>query len=113
MPYIDVKISKKLSEEEKTGLKAKLGELIAIIPGKHEGVMMVGISDGISMYFGGKEGNTAFVEVLTYKESEQKYKAEFAKAVFEYFEKALDVPGDRLFLNMLGCECWGYKGGLI
>ena len=44
MPYIDVNVSIKLSDQEKDNLKSKLGELISIIPGKTENVLMIGLT---------------------------------------------------------------------
>lgn len=113
MPYIEVNISKKLSDQEKDVLKAKLGELITILPGKSEDVLMIGISDGYTIYFSGqKKEKVAYLNVNLYKESEFEYKAEFTKKVFGFFEKEYGVTGDNLFMTFREYGCWGFKGVL-
>lgn len=113
MPYIDVSISKKLMDEEKDSLKSKLGELITIIPGKTEKVLMVGINDGYTMYFSGeKKENIAFINVKLFKESGFEYKAEFSKKVFELFQTEYGIPSDSIFMNFDEYNSWASRGEL-
>jgi hypothetical protein len=113
MPYIDVKMSIKLSDQNKDDLKAKLGELITLIPGKTEAVLMIGINDGYTLYFSGqKKEKVAFMEVKLFKESAFEFKAEFTRKVFEFFEKEYGITGDNLFLTFGEYESWGVKGAL-
>lgn len=111
MPYINVNISKTLSDGEKDTLKAKLGELITIIPGKSESVLMIGINDGYTIYFSGeKKDKVAFLDIRLYKQSDFEYKAEFTQKVFELFEKEYGITKENLFVNFGEYECWGFKG---
>lgn len=54
MPYIDVNVTPIMKQNEKEQLKAKMGELITLIPGKSEAVTMVSVSDECSLYLGGR-----------------------------------------------------------
>ena len=54
MPFIDSKISVKISDEKKEIIKAKLGEAAAII-GKSERFVMIGFDDDYTLYFGGQQ----------------------------------------------------------
>jgi len=112
MPYINVNISKKLNEDDKDALKSKLGALISILPGKTEDVLMVGISDGYSMYFSGQKKDTAFVEVRLYKQSDFDSKSRFTKEVFKFFEEKFGIDGGSLFLCIAEYDSWGFKGNL-
>lgn len=113
MPYIDVNVSLKLSDLQKDSLKTGLGEMISVIPGKTESVLMIGINDGYTLYFGGeKKEKVAYVNVKLYKQSEFEYKAEFAKRVFEFFETEYGITGDNLFLNFDEYNAWAFRGGL-
>ena len=66
MPFIDVKLSKKITDEEKEQLKSDLGGAVAIMH-KSESYLMVGIADGYDLYFAGKKlENGAFVSVSVF-----------------------------------------------
>jgi len=113
MPYIDVNISIKLSDHQKDDLKSKLGELITIIPGKTENVLMIGINDGYTMYFSGqKKEKLAFLNVKLYKQSEYEYKNELTKRIFELFEKEYGITGDNIFMTFDEYESWATRGML-
>lgn len=113
MPYINVNTSKSLANEEKDALKSKLGELITIIPGKTEKVLMIGINDDYTMYFGGeKKEDLAFINVKLYKESEFEYKAEFTKKVFELFETEYGIQSHNIFMSFDEYNSWASRGEL-
>lgn len=52
MPFIDCRITKKLTEEKKEALKAELGRAIPLMH-KSETYLMVGIADGYDLWLGG------------------------------------------------------------
>ena len=112
MPYLNVNISKKLETEQKEAMKNKLGELIAIIPGKSADVTIIGINDGYSLYFGDKTGDIAFVEVMTYKPNEYQYEDEFVRAVYKFFNEAYGIDEEHMYIKIAGYETWGFKGSL-
>ena len=45
MPFIDSKVSVSISEEQEKELKTRLGQAIALIPGKSESWLMTGFQD--------------------------------------------------------------------
>ena len=53
MPFINSKVTIKISAEKEEAIKQKLGQAIAIIPGKSEGWLMVGFEDEYTLYFKG------------------------------------------------------------
>ncbi len=113
MPYIEVTLSKSLNAQEKDQLKSKLGELISIIPGKTESVLMIHINEDASLYFGGEKNDTiAYMVIKLYKESAFEHKAAFAKQVYAYMEQACGVSPDSFFLNFEVHNAWGFHGAL-
>ena len=54
MPFIDTRVTVKLTDEQKDTLKTELGKAITII-NKTEPYLMVGIQDGYDLYFGGEK----------------------------------------------------------
>ena len=113
MPYIDVNITKKLTDPEKDGLKATLGNLISIIPGKHEAVLMIGIDDGKTIYFAGKrEPLAAFLEIKLFKEAAIEAKSEFTAKVFDFLERDYGIARENVFQTFSEHDSWGAKGQL-
>ena len=54
MPFINSKITVKLSDEKKEAIKTKLGEAVQLI-GKPESFLMVGFEDEYCLYFAGEK----------------------------------------------------------
>lgn len=113
MPYISVSVSKTLNAGQKEAIKAELGSLVAIIPGKSEAVTMVRIEDGCALWKGGRAlENGAFVEVRLFGKSPAESEEKFTQAIFGMLGKQLGVaPGD-IYLNILELERWGTGGQL-
>lgn len=114
MPYIDVKVTVKLSDAEKDNVKSRLGELIALLPGKTEAVLMVCLTDESNIYFSGlKKEKAAFINIKLFRESGFEYKEEFTKKVFEFFDKDLEITKDSVFLTFDEYNSWGTNGSLL
>ena len=67
MPFINSKVSVSISQEKEEELKTRLGQAIALIPGKSEAWLMTGFEDNCHLYFRGDNSQpTAFIEVKVY-----------------------------------------------
>ena len=63
MPFINTKISVKLTNEKEQIIKEKLGKAIELIEGKTEEWLMIGFEDNYKLYFKGEElEKVAFIE---------------------------------------------------
>lgn len=114
MPYICISVSKTLENQQKEQIKAELGQMITLIPGKTEEVTMVRIEDSCMLYKAGKAlSNGAFIEVRLYGPAPQPDKEKFTTAVFQAFEKLLGIQPSDIYLNIFEMESWGTKGKLI
>lgn len=113
MPYIETALSQPLDHAHKETLKSALGELISIIPGKSESVLMIHIKDQAELFFAGeKDEPMAYMVIKLFKESAFEHKAAFTEKVFALMEQEFGVSGDNFFLNIETHECWGYGGTL-
>ena len=65
MPFINSKVTVKMSDEKKDAIKAKLGQAAAII-GKPESYLMVGFEDEYCLYFA--DSPILYVECITHLE---------------------------------------------
>lgn len=112
MPFINSKISKKVTTEQKTELKAMLGEAISMIPGKSESWLMVGFEDEYTLYFRGDNSEPiAFVEVSVFgSENKQAFSSLTAK-ICEIYNQVLGISPDHIYVKYEAVSNWGWNGG--
>ncbi len=111
MPFIDSKVSVKVSKEQETELKTRLGQAISIIPGKSESWLMVGIEDEYSLYFRGDDSEPmAFIEVRIFggpnKDAFEKMTAELTKI----YGEVLGIAPDHMYIKYSATTDWGWNG---
>jgi phenylpyruvate tautomerase PptA (4-oxalocrotonate tautomerase family) len=110
MPYIALNTSEKLSSSQKEKIKSGIGRLITVIPGKTEEVTIVDISDGRSMYTGGKEVPCAYVDLRVYRKADPDGKKRFIEELFVLLDKELGINKDNVYMSVLEFEQWGDHG---
>ena len=111
MPYINIHITSRLNDDQKDLMKSKLGELITMISGKSEDVLMIGIQDKMTIYFAGeKKEKAAFVDIRLFGASPDEEKIDFSRAVFALLDEHFGISGDSLFLTYIESDNWGFKG---
>ncbi len=111
MPFIDSKVSVKISKEQEVQLKERLGEAISLIPGKSESWLMAGFEDEYHLYFRGSDAEPmAFVEVRLFggpdKAAFQKMTAEITKI----FGEVLGIAPDHMYIKYSATMDWGWNG---
>jgi len=111
MPFIDSKVSVKVTKEQEKELKTRLGQAISIIPGKSEGWLMVGIEDEYSLYFRGDDSEPmAFVEVRIFggpnRDAFEKMTAELTKI----YGEVLGIAPDHMYIKYSATTDWGWNG---
>lgn len=110
MPFVDVKLTKKLDENQKNALKTELGAHMAII-GKPETYTMIGIADGYTLYFAGKKlEEGAYVAVDVLGGANPAGTADYTRAVCETLEKQLGIPGKNVYVEYRHTTDWGWNG---
>ncbi len=110
MPFIDVKITKKLDGAMMDELKTGLGAAMAVI-GKPESYTMIGIQDGYTLYFGGRRlGDGAFIAVDVLAERNPSNSAAFTEEVCRLLEQKLDIPPANVYVEYRHTKDWGWNG---
>jgi len=108
MPYIDARITKKLTDDEKAGLVAELGRALALI-GKPESYLMTEISDGRELYFAGKKlENGAYVAVDVCADRNPAGSPDFTAEVCKILGR-LGVPADCIYVEYRHTPDWGWN----
>lgn len=111
MPFIDSKITSKLSDAQKDTLKTKLGELISTLPGKSETYLMVGFADNYPLYFGGnKLDKGAFVEVKIFGSAPDAALEEMTSKICSLYEAELGIPPKNIYVKYEFVDHWGWNG---
>lgn len=111
MPFIDSKITLKLSDDKKELLKTKLGQIITTIPGKSESFLMVGFDDNYSLFFGGKKlEKGAFVEVKIFGSASDEALAKVTKQICDLYKEELDIDPAAVYVKYEFVSHWGWNG---
>ncbi len=111
MPFIDLKITKKLTEEQKDGVKSELGKAVALLH-KPESYLMVGINDGYDLYFAGKKlAEGAYVEVSLFGSASSSDYEKMTAKICGILSAKLGVPSDAVYITYHGVSDWGWNGG--
>lgn len=110
MPFIDSKITLKVSEAKREIIKAELGKAVTLLS-KPESFLMVGIEDNYDLYMGGsKLEKGAYVAVSLFgNASKTAYESMTAK-ICEIYEKELGIPGNAVYVTYHGVSDWGWNG---
>ena len=110
MPFINAKVSVKLSDEKMEAIKSKFGKAIELIPGKSENWLMVGFDDEYSLYFKGqKPEKMAFVEVKIYGSANRKAYEQLTAAICTILKEEVDIDADKVYVTYQEIENWGWN----
>ncbi|SEQ23411.1 Macrophage migration inhibitory factor (MIF) [Lachnospiraceae bacterium NE2001] len=110
MPFVDSKITLKISDEKKEALKAKIGEAISII-GKPESYLMVGFEDDYTLYFAGnKLEKGAYVSIDVFGSVNSSQADQMTARICEIYEEELGIPGNNIYVEYRGTRDWGWNG---
>ena len=112
MPFINSKVSVKISEDQEKELKTRLGQAISVIPGKSESWLMLGFEDEYHLYFKGDNSKpTAFVEVSVYGSANSSAFSELTVEITDIFGDVLGIEPDRIYVKYSATSDWGWNGG--
>ncbi len=110
MPYIDLKITQKISDDKKEEIKTKLGKSISIMH-KPETYLMVGIADSYDLYFAGKRlEKGAYVSVSLFGNLSSSDCEKMTGAICEILLGALGIEGRNVYVTYHSVKDWGWDG---
>ncbi len=111
MPFIDSKITLKVSDEKKDIIKARLGEAASII-GKSERFVMIGFDDDYTLYFAGnKMEKAAYVSVDIFGGSNSPASDKMTAEICRIYEEELGIPAGNIYVEYRSTTDWGWNGG--
>lgn len=110
MPFIDCKITKKLTDDQKTAITHALGAKINILH-KPESYLMVGVCDGYDLYFAGKKlENGAYVEISLFGGLSSSDCNKMTAEVCRILNAQLNTDPSHVYVTYHGVNDWGWNG---
>ena len=111
MPFISTKTNVNVPKEKEIQLKERLGQAIAIIPGKSESWLMLAIEGDVPMYFRGDDSApTAFIEVKIFGNASPDAYSRMTKELTAIYGDILGVAPDHMYIRYFGSDDWGWNG---
>ncbi len=111
MPYIKTTTSVKLNDEKKEALKSKLGQAIALIPGKSEAWLMLAFEDGAYMSFkGNADEDYAFADVSLFGSASDAAYDRLTGAICEILNEELGIKLSNIYVKYEETDHWGWNG---
>lgn len=110
MPFIDSKISCKVTADKQETLKSALGQIISTVPGKSESFLMVGFEDEYDLYFAGnKLDKGAFVNVKIFGSTSDDVLESLTKQICGLYEKELGIAPNNIYVTYDFVNHWGWN----
>ncbi len=110
MPFIDSKITLKVTDAQKENIKARLGKSVSLL-GKSERYLMVGIDDQYDLYLAGEKlDKGAYVEVSLFGNASSDAYDKMTGEICKALDEELGIPGDKVYVKYHGVQDWGWNG---
>lgn len=111
MPFIETKTNVSVSADQEKALKERLGQAIALIPGKSESWLMLAIEGDVHMYFRGDDSlPTAFVEVKIFGGNNPDAFRRMTAELTDIYRDILGISPDHMYIRYFGSADWGWNG---
>lgn len=110
MPFIDSRITMKVTDAQKESIKARFGKVVSLL-GKPESYLMVGFADNYDLYLAGKKlDKGAYVEVSLFGQASSDVYDQMTGEICKVLEEELGIPGDKVYVKYHGVKDWGWNG---
>ena len=111
MPYIQTTTNVAIPADKAKAIKARMGEVIALIPGKSETWLMLSFHGEESMYFQGSDAPCAICGVKLYGRGTDAAYEKLTAALTAILREELGLAPDRVYVTYEEISTWGWNGG--
>ena len=110
MPFIDSKVTVKITDQQKEEIKTELGRLITTLH-KSETYLMVGIEDSYDLWLGGRKlDKGAYVAVSLYGDAPREAYDKLTGQICDLLSAKLATPGNAVYVTYHPVNDWGWNG---
>ena len=114
MPFINVKTSASVSDEQKRVIENRLSDVISLIPGKSAPVTMAEIVPDCHLYFGSTDGAPcAIVDVACNNTPDSANLKEYSKNICKVLNEHAGIDLKRIYIKHHGNPEWHSGKGLF
>lgn len=114
MPFVQARISKDLSDSEKTALQKELTSIIKDELNKPAGFIMTGIEAGYDLWLGeNKLDNGAMISIQQFGCANRDAYNAVTQRICDYLKSALGTPSDKVYVTFQSINEWGWNGQLL
>jgi hypothetical protein len=107
MPYIQIRTTVSLSDEQIIKMKTELGAAISIIPGKIEQTLMMEFVPDCKLFLGGTDDEpTAFVSVAVNNEQPEDKLKEYSAKIAEVLQREAGIAEHRTYILHTSVPRW-------
>ena len=110
MPFIDTRVTVKVSDAQKEEIRTELGKLIAIL-NKSEAYLMVGMEDACDLWLGGRKlEKGAYVAVSLYGDAPKEAYDRLTGEICGLLQEKLGIPSEAVYVTYHPVSDWGWNG---
>ena len=109
MPFIDLKTTASIGENEKKKLTELLGKAIELIPGKSEDWLMLNFSGDQMMAFKGSFEGCAMLEVKIFGKAQKASFDALTKELCKIMNEEFGIRKDRVYVKYEELDKWGWN----
>ena len=110
MPFIDSRVTVRISDQQKEELKTELGKLITTL-NKSETYLMVGIEDSCDLWLGGKKlEKGAYVAVSLLGSAPKEAYSRMTGEICGLLAEKLGIPENAVYVTYHEISDWGWNG---
>ena len=114
MPFVQARISKDLSDSEKTALQKELTAIVKDELHKPAGFIMVGIEAGYNLWLGeNRLENGAMISVQQFGSANRDAYNAITQRICDCLKKNLGTPSDKVYVTFQSINEWGWNGQLF
>lgn len=114
MPFVISRVSVEVSREQELELKRRLGEAIALVPGKSEAYLLVELEDRCHLFLAGSdEAAIAYLDVSIFGNEDHAGFDHFAAAATQAYHDVLGIDPSRIYLRFSDIASWSVAGRFI
>ena len=113
MPFVDLRITDTLTDDQKETIKAELGQAVSAF-GKGESFLMVGIACDYDLWLGGRKlDRGAYVQLSLVGDTPAAGCKAFSASLADILARVAEIPADQVYVTFhpLPGSRWGWNGG--
>lgn len=111
MPYIQIRLSIKLDENQKADLQSKLTDVVSLAFSKPKNYIMAEVQDECPLYMAGnKVEKSAYISVSLLGSVPKDKCNMVTQKTCEILSQEYDLDGSKIYITFHPTELWGWNG---